>query len=262
MRATGGSDCPACGAHIDSKLVHLEAFDVALCARCGFRWTTSEMREHYESQRYAGFREDLVFARNIRIELRERIAQFCPPPARVLDIGCGSGAFLEAAATEGYEVLGADISAAAVDLCRKRGLPAVPLGGSDLGTHDLVTMWDVIEHSTSPHDLIDLARNALRPGGWLVVKTPNIPESVFRAATRVPRLQRLLLQTPAHVCFFTRNSLSMLLARGGFTDLHWLPGRRLRGRRPLRSARTIASETVRFTMKRVAGPHNLYLLAR
>lgn len=98
------------------------------------------------------------------------------PGARVLDVGCGTGYFLEAAADR-YEVSGLDPSPQAVGFCRDRGLAGVREGGVEnlrglAAEFDAVTFFDVIEHLPDDLGALALARQVLRPGGRVFVSVP------------------------------------------------------------------------------------------
>jgi SAM-dependent methyltransferase len=102
-----------------------------------------------------------------------------PAGARLLDVGCGTGFFLEAAAAR-YRVSGLDPSPLAVGFCRARGLTEVREGGADdLGgrtaAYDAVTFFDVIEHLPDDIRALTLAREVLRPGGRVFVSVPAYP---------------------------------------------------------------------------------------
>jgi len=98
------------------------------------------------------------------------------PRARLLDVGCGTGFFLEAAA-ERYAVAGLDPSPQAVGFCLERGLTGVREGGvtalADMTSDfDAVTFFDVIEHLPDDLGALRLARQVLRPGGRVFVSVP------------------------------------------------------------------------------------------
>lgn len=94
---------------------------------------------------------------------------------RLLDVGCGGGAFVAAAARAGYDAEGQDLAPKVAAAAAARfGLPvhAGPLAELD-GAYDLVTMWDVLEHAVSPPAMLrDVARLVV-PGGHLVLLSPH-----------------------------------------------------------------------------------------
>ena len=100
-----------------------------------------------------------------------------------LDIGCGSGGLLAAAAALGYPAAGIDASmamlVAARHMIESRGgvarlacayAEALPIDAGRIGA---VTMYDAIEHVASVRETIGEARRVLRPGGSMAISTPN-----------------------------------------------------------------------------------------
>jgi SAM-dependent methyltransferase len=100
---------------------------------------------------------------------------------RILDIGCGDGAVsLELARITGASVIGIEISDGAVAVCRQRGVEAhhLTLGSEPIpfehGSVDLVYMAEVLEHLPRPDRGIEEIHRVLRPGGHLILTTPNL----------------------------------------------------------------------------------------
>jgi O-antigen chain-terminating methyltransferase len=99
----------------------------------------------------------------------------------VLDVGCGRGEFLELCRQTGVDARGVDLDPAMVTRCREAGLSAEQadalayLGALQDGTLGGIFSAQVIEH-IPPEALIALVRLAyrkLRPGGVLLMETPN-----------------------------------------------------------------------------------------
>ena len=152
-------------------------------------------------------------------ELRLRFACRKQPPSSLLDVGCGNGVFLRVARTNGYDVEGIDISRTAASLASEQGFRAV---AGDFLTHtfdrqfDIITMWDVVEHLTDPLGFLSRARQLLNPGGFVFAKVPCFGASNFLLIRRCNRLAVLLLAAPAHIQYFTENSLLQLATNAGF----------------------------------------------
>jgi len=96
--------------------------------------------------------------------------------ARILDVGCGTGANLQMLANYGVAE-GVDISREALEFCRARGLSKVKLGPAEAlpfedASFDLVTGLDVVEHLDD--DVVGLSemRRVLRPGGRALLFVP------------------------------------------------------------------------------------------
>ena len=185
-----------------------------------------ELRAADADVSYIGFENRF---RGAREDVRDRIRLYLPRlrnAAPVLDLGCGRGEALELLAAEGIECSGADASAAMVRHCRDRGLRAErkdvleALAGAEPGSLGGVVSFHVIEH-LAPEDverLVRLAFTALRPGGVLVLETPN-PLSVAVTA-------RSFWLDPTHKRPVHPEALSASYEQAGFTGIERLDLRR------------------------------------
>ena len=112
-------------------------------------------------------------------ERRVELAHSLVPSGRVLDVGCGTGRFLEGLPA-GYELAGVDVSAGMLEIARQKGLDVVQSSGAELpfadDSFDLVTTFAVLHHLIDPDivraTLAEMAR-VLRPGGWMIVWDHN-----------------------------------------------------------------------------------------
>src|SRR5438552_1701831 len=125
---------------------------------------------------YARHRMDL---RESRIRKLLRLLED-ETPGRLLDVGCAGGELAALLATRGWRVQGAEAEPALVEAARARGVEArsVDLDRAPLpwpaGAFDAVVAAEVLEHVVdTDHLLAEIAR-VLRPGGALVVTTPNL----------------------------------------------------------------------------------------
>lgn len=132
-------------------------------------------------------------------DLHERIAAavaaHVAPPARVLDLGCGDGALALRLADAGYEVTGVDLAEES-PLGDEPGVAYQRVDLTDAGARtafaeahaaefDLVLLIEVIEHVRDPWAAVETCARLARPGGTLIVSTPNITSffSRFRFLT-------------------------------------------------------------------------------
>ncbi|MCB0189809.1 MAG: class I SAM-dependent methyltransferase [Caldilineaceae bacterium] len=137
---------------------------------------------------------------------------------RVLDIGCGHGEFLQLLEEAGHEAVGIDIDPAMVATCQARGLTAYE---GDVLTwlttqeqpFDAIFSSNVIEHLDAPtvQTLIRHAYKALRPGGLLLIGTPN-PESLIVQFHEFWR-------DPTHVRLYSRQLIEFFFADAGFVSI-------------------------------------------
>jgi len=141
---------------------------------------------------------------------------------RVLDIGCGSGAYLDFLASLGWtchgiepgpnsrayatEVLGLTTHQGPLETCR---FPD--------SFFDVVTMWHVIEHLSDPLGTLHEIRRILKPDGVVMLRTPNVKSW----EARLFRGNWYGLDPPRHFFLFAPATMRTLLARSGFA-ISWL----------------------------------------
>jgi 2-polyprenyl-3-methyl-5-hydroxy-6-metoxy-1,4-benzoquinol methylase len=100
-------------------------------------------------------------------------------PGRVLDLGCGDGGFMTAAAARGWKAVGVDYESRMIALARANGLDAHAQDYGDFlkqraaKEFDAVVLFDVLEHSPEPHALLALIKPVLKRGGRLAITFPN-----------------------------------------------------------------------------------------
>jgi 2-polyprenyl-3-methyl-5-hydroxy-6-metoxy-1,4-benzoquinol methylase len=164
---------------------------------------------------YEADREEIV--RTFRRRMKTLIPLVSPEGARLLDVGCATGIFLEVAGEAGWQGEGIDISEYALARARAKGL-AVQHGSSPAAVHpagafDVITMWDLIEHVVDPAGLLAECHDLLRPGGALAISTPDAGSLL----ARVLRGNWLGFRSiDEHLTFFTRDTLTRMLEGAGF----------------------------------------------
>ena len=146
---------------------------------------------------------------------------------RVLDLGCGDGAFAAALVQAGAVVTGVDVAAEAVRRARLRAPQAqidqvaegaaLPLAED---AFDAVWAGEVLEHVADVVGLLADVRRVLRWGGALLVTTPNVPRlGVALEALRGAPLEQRLDPRADHLAFFTARTLEAVLRDAGFADV-------------------------------------------
>lgn len=140
---------------------------------------------------------------------------------RLLEVGCGSGRMLLAMRNRGWDVTGLDPDPQAVANARSHGLD-VREGGlrsQDFAenTFDAVAMSHVVEHLHDPSGVIKDCLRVLRPGGRLVLVTPNTASFGLRAMG----WHWMHLDPPRHLHLFNATTLTRLVCDAGFSGVIW-----------------------------------------
>jgi SAM-dependent methyltransferase len=230
MTKVAGEFCPLCGER--GRLV-AQKDGVALRACCGsllaWAWNseaeyeglyTESSRYHEGEQMAEGQRtfwerdSDRMQADSIR--LRTLGALFGPLRGRkLIDIGASTGAFASLARhTHGMDARGIEPNPGMVAQGMTLGRPVeVGTWQSIEGGADFITLHDVFEHLTRPHECLDTVYAVLNPGGVLVIEMPEWNSPDQQAAG----LGWKHIRPRQHLCLYSRESAESLYAAHGFT---------------------------------------------
>ena len=200
------------------------------CRRCGLQYLDPRVRRDLVLQAYEEGTDETFVS---QAEARE--ASFAPylpiieklrgGVGRVLDVGTAGGSFLAVAKRRGWEVLGCEPNRWLCRWAREHyGIDVRPGTVADLGlaggSMDVVTLWDVLEHTPDPVATLRECRRVLTDGGILVVNVPDSDSLVARLMGR-----RWVFLLSVHLYYFTSSSLERMLRSTGFTPIrrarHW-----------------------------------------
>jgi 2-polyprenyl-3-methyl-5-hydroxy-6-metoxy-1,4-benzoquinol methylase len=136
------------------------------------------------------------------------------PPGRILDVGCGLGHLLSGVDPR-WERHGIEISEYAAEKAREHGTihhGDLRSAGYADRSFDVVTLYHVIEHMEDPERELREIKRVIRPGGWIVVGTPNFDSACARRFGEKFRM----LHDATHISLFGAESLRRLLEDNGF----------------------------------------------
>jgi 2-polyprenyl-3-methyl-5-hydroxy-6-metoxy-1,4-benzoquinol methylase len=156
-------------------------------------------------------------------ELRWRyLLEQMRPGDRVVDLGCGEGAFTSSIAQAGFAVVGIEVAQSAIERARTRhpGLDfrLAPVNGSlplEDGSFNLVWATEVIEHIADTAPWLSEVRRVLAPRGRLLVTTP----SHGRLRVALGGVERFSEPLGDHLHLYTRRSLRGVLEDLGFDEV-------------------------------------------
>lgn len=146
---------------------------------------------------------------------------------RLLDLGCGNGAFLLRARSAGWDVVGVDLDPKAVEAACRQGLD-VRLGGVETldpsnEQFDVITLAHFIEHVHHPLEVLRACYRLLKPDGFLWIDTPNIASVGYLLFGA----NWLHLDPPRHLVLFTLESMCSALSAAEFAEIKVQPYRPL-----------------------------------
>ncbi len=214
--------CPLCGSSGAKEVT--ERWDGGFFCRCGvcggeFTPVRAGKAEYYEESYGAAAAE----YSDDKWEFRQFFADAAALgfPKTVLDVGCGSGFFLRAAASRGFSVWGIDFNEPAVSHAKSLGfgdrVAVVPVDGVarvfpgiEFGA---TILFHVLEHLDDPAGTLRLIRERLGPGGILVVAVPNARRAAIRA--RFGRRREGWDYPPHHLTRWNAESLVRFLRAEG-----------------------------------------------
>ena len=191
------------------------------CRHCGLQYISPRLRSDLILSSYAEG-EDPVYVSQMDARERTfaaslgRIERLVGRPGTLLDIGTAAGGFLAAATRRGWNAEGCEPNRwLAAWGAKHYGVRIRPGGLFEQAyapeSFDVVTLWDVIEHTTNPRETIERCRTLLKPGGVLVVNYPDIGSWIARALGR-----RWLFLTSVHLHYFDRGTMTRFLESAGF----------------------------------------------
>lgn len=172
---------------------------------------------YFRGQEYFDYRVDEAFFKK-NFSARLRAVRRRRQSGRLLEIGAAYGFFLDLAQRH-FEVVGYDINSEAARYAREHFgldvrsddfLSATPAGIG--GLVDVVAMWDVIEHVARPDQFLAQIATLSRPGALLYITTGDIGSLLARWRGRKWRM----IHPPTHLHYFSRSTLTRLLAAHGF----------------------------------------------
>jgi 2-polyprenyl-3-methyl-5-hydroxy-6-metoxy-1,4-benzoquinol methylase len=210
--------CLICGSSRLKPLSGYAAAHLVRCQQCGLAfagWSPSdaELAAHYRNYGTGWFDSPVT-----RQRYRELLDTFEPyrQTNRLLDIGCGPGYFLEEAVKRGWEAVGTEFGARALELNRAKGLDVIAAPATTEtfapDSFDVITAFEVVEHVRDPAGEAAVIAHALRRRGLFYFTTPN-----FNAVSRrILRGRWVNIGYPEHLSYFTRSTLRSWLAPFGF----------------------------------------------
>ncbi len=236
--------CDLCGANDATERYSKRGFSIVQCNKCGMVYTNPRLKpakigELYDANYFQGhgFDESVNYVGDvkehgaakssytlndwdldtIRHMLKQNGSTVKP---RLLEIGCGTGVFLDKARGHGFDCEGLELSEYAANFVREMGIPVQTKSIEDASfgdnTWDVIVMREVIEHLPHPLEALKTVRKWLKPGGVLFMATGNYdsPERKLRGA------DWFYFMPEGHLYYFANRTMARYLREAGFSGVH------------------------------------------
>lgn len=208
-----------------------QVFDWCRCSACGHFYisplpTEAALKDIYPDtlKNYVDFdsRPGLAFRVKGWLEGRQmkRLAEGVAPGSRLLDVGCAAGMFLDTVkrhCPQFTALEGLEISEAAAARAKAKGYKVYvsTIESADLPAnyYDMICLQQVIEHVHDPRAVLTKLKSALKPGGRVVLETPNLyswDHQLFRGGYWEG------YHIPRHFNLWTIEGMSRMLQEVGF----------------------------------------------
>lgn len=240
-------NCPICNHSSFSHFLNCidytvsrKTFNIVSCEYCGFKFTNSRpekeaIGKYYESEDYISHSNSKKGLFNIiyqavrkytirkKVKLISNISRKKKEGKSILDIGCGTGEFLNACKNKGWRTLGIEpgkqarkyaISHYGIEVKEESALTSL-----EDQTFDVITLWHVLEHVHELNERMRELRRLVKPEGKLIIAVPNYLSydaahyGTYWAAYDVPR----------HLYHFSPNTMTQLLGNYGIQIQKMLP---------------------------------------
>ena len=142
------------------------------------------------------------------------------PQGALLDMGCGTGDFVQLATKNGYGATGIDSDHTAIE-CGKAfhgDIPLFCMKATDFfhrndTRYDVVTFFEVLEHLENPRGFIGEVRRHLADRGYIAFSVPNNDSPLIRLYRKATRI---IDYPPHHLTRWSKKAVKRLLEGGGF----------------------------------------------
>jgi 2-polyprenyl-3-methyl-5-hydroxy-6-metoxy-1,4-benzoquinol methylase len=231
--------CNLCGAGGRFEMIDEseKPFHVLKCAHCGLIFVDPVpelplLANHYDASYYANWlgnqKEERQRMWGRRLKTIERLSR----TGRLLDVGCATGAFLQLAQNNGWEIRGTEYSPYAAKFAGDLLKADIHCGHLmdaryEDSFFDVVTFWHVLEHLHDPMQYLQEAHRILKPSGLLVIAVPNVNDYIMQTAYRIVKGRPLKLfskdDREIHLYHFSAETLREYLLKAGFECLKISP---------------------------------------
>ncbi len=236
-------NCQLCGGSVFEQrfncidyTVSKEYFSIVECKGCGFVFTNprpndSDLGKYYKSETYISHSDsskgivNKLYKLVRKVTLKQKLKQIQPylENNKLLDIGCGTGAFLNYCKLSGVDVLGIEPDEDARNFGKSQYSidvhPESTMVELNAESFSVITMWHVLEHVGDLNKRVDEMKRLLTPNGRIFIAVPNHKS----ADAQHYRENWAAYDVPRHLHHFDNQSITRLFGNHGMHLENVLP---------------------------------------
>ena len=236
-------NCPICQndsfekyLEVQDYTVSQEKFQIMACRSCGFKFTSprpdqDEIGKYYKAESYISHTNTSIgLVAKIYQAVRKYtlkgklnlINQLYPQKGKLLDVGCGTGMFLNEACENGWKVYGIEPDLGARQMAEEISKAIIEteiLSSFQNEQFNIITMWHVLEHVHLLNETVEWLNQRLSENGSLVIAVPNHESK----DAEIYQEQWAAYDVPRHLYHFSQKSIKQLLEQKGFRLEKTLP---------------------------------------
>lgn len=213
-----------------------EEFSIDKCTSCGFLFTNPRPLEensqaYYQSEEYISHSDSnkgimnkiYQLVRTFAIKQKVKLVKKYIDSGNALDLGCGTGHFLNELSNNGFSVQGVEPGLEARSAAQEQfGLEVSP-SLSDIkqkpGHYQIITLWHVLEHIYDLKEYLNKIEQLLDKNGILIIAVPN-PESDDATFYKE---HWAAYDLPRHLYHFSRSTIQLLLKNYNYNLVEMIP---------------------------------------
>ena len=237
------TSCPICGneeipavLEVEDHLVSRETFKLCECSSCTLRFTNprpdkEELGKYYSSEDYVSHTNQAnnivnrlyKIARYFTLRSKERLIRRGAATKSLLDIGCGTGQFLEFTKKNGWRIDGVEVDPDARAMAAKATETEIHknLETIDGKEYQVITLWHVLEHLPDLAKSVAQIKTLLATNGSIFIAVPNY----LAYEARVYKHHWAAYDVPRHLYHFSPKSMQILAENNGLKIVNTIPMR-------------------------------------
>lgn len=236
-------NCPVCQNNtfieflkVQDFTVSQEKFSIQECKNCGFKFTNprpdlTQIGEYYKAESYISHTNT---SKGLIAKLYHSVRKYTlkgklnlinsliPQKGKLLDVGCGTGMFLNVCREDGWIVNGIEPDGGARQIAEeinKASIKTEILSSFKNETFDIITMWHVLEHVHLLNKTVDWLNERLSENGYLIIAVPNHESK----DAEIYQEHWAGYDVPRHLYHYSQKSIKQLFEQKGFSLKETLP---------------------------------------